>query len=224
MLIALPNLDGSFTCTLFYAFEDFDKLKTKADVKTFFEENLADAIKVMPTYLEDFFANPTSSMVVVRCSPWQYGNKSFLIGDSAHALVPFYGQGMNAGFEDCKVFNDMLEKYEGDWEKILNEYQKERIPNGNAISDLALHNFIVMRDHVTDAKFLLQKKIEAKIHADFPDKWMPLYSMVTFSHTPYSEAQKIGKKQDAIMEKVLAIPDIENTWQEMDFSEVVAEL
>lgn len=204
MLIALPNLDKSFTCTLFFPFEgeiSFEAIQTKAQVVDFFNEKFKDAVPHLPNLKKEFFENPTSSLVTVRCDPWVKGNTA-LIGDSAHALVPFYGQGMNAGFEDCFVFDQLLEKHGGINASLLQEYQDLRIPDGNAIADLALYNFIEMRDKVADKKFVLQKKIEKKLNQLYPDKWIPLYSMVTFSDLRYSEAIARGNKQQAIMDEV----------------------
>jgi kynurenine 3-monooxygenase len=217
MMIALPNMDGNFTCTLFLPFEgekSFENLKTKEQVKLFFETEFPDAVPLMPTLLEDFMNNPTSSLVTVKCSPWTFDNKIGLIGDAAHAIVPFFGQGMNCGFEDCVVLNDLISKHKEDWAKILEEYQTLRKPDGDAIADLAIANFVEMRDRTADPKFILQKKIEARFNSKYPDKWIPLYSMVTYSpDIRYSTALKEGQRQEAIMQKIMAIPDIESKWE-----------
>lgn len=226
MLIALPNLDKSFTCTLFFPFEgpiSFDALKTEADVTAFFNDKFKDAAPHIPTLEKEFFENPTSSLITVRCSPW-VKEKTALIGDSAHAIVPFYGQGMNSGFEDCYVFNQLLEKHGEINDALLEEYQTLRIPDGNAIADLALYNFIEMRDKVADSRFILQKKIEKKLNQQYPDKWVPLYSMTTFSDFRYSEAWALGRKQQAIMDKVLDQPGIEENWEELDIETIINQL
>lgn len=227
MLIALPNLDGSFTCTLFFPFEgsvSFASLQTEKDVIIFFETYFADIIPLLPNFVEEYYTNPTSSLVTVRTNPWVYGSKIALIGDAAHAIVPFYGQGMNAGFEDCFVLNQLLESEQGNWAATLPKYQQARIHNADAIAELALMNFVEMRDLVGKPEFLLRKKIEAKLNALFPDTWIPLYTMVTFSaHIPYSEALRLGKIQNAIMDRVMQIPDIERTWEGLDFEEIVGE-
>jgi kynurenine 3-monooxygenase len=150
--------------------------------------------------------------------------KTALIGDAAHAVVPFYGQGMNAGFEDCFVFNQLLEKHGAINTELLQEYEALRIPDANAIADLALYNFIEMRDKVADEKFILQKKIEKRINELYPEKWVPLYSMTTFSDFRYSEALAMGKKQQAIMDSVLAQPNIEENWEGLDFEGIVERL
>lgn len=218
MLIALPNLDKTFTCTLFFPFEgpqSFSRLDTKEKVKEFFEKTFPDAVPLMPTYLEDFFNNPTSSLVTVKCYPWVREDKFALIGDAAHAIVPFFGQGMNAGFEDCSVLDDLMEHHGDNWDAILEEFQLLRKPDADAIADLAVNNFTEMRDRVADPKFLLQKRIEAKLSEKFPDKWIPAYSLVTFSpHIRYSEALANGQKQEAIMQRIMQQPDIETRWDD----------
>lgn len=228
MLIALPNIDGSFTCTLFFPFDgepSFASLNTKEKVKAFFEKTFTDAVPLMPTLEEDFFTNPTSSLVTVRCYPWIREDKFALIGDAAHGIVPFFGQGMNCGFEDCSVLNSLMDKYGEDWKTILSEYQQLRKPDGDAIAELALNNFIEMRDKVGDPKFLLQKKIEAKLHEKYPDKWIPAYSQVTFSpHIRYSEALQRGQMQETIMQEVMAIPGIEEKWGDSEVENLILKM
>ena len=227
MMIALPNVDGSFTCTLFFPFEgetSFATLDTKEKVRSFFEKTFTDASPLMPTLETDFFTNPTSSLVTVKCFPWIRNDKFALIGDAAHAIVPFFGQGMNCGFEDCAVLNGLIEKHNDNWSAILPEYQSLRKPDGDAIADLALNNFVEMRDKVADPKFLLQKKIEAAFSKKYPDKWIPLYSQVTFSpQIRYSEALVNGQRQEAIMQQVMAIPDIEQKWQDEEIEQLILE-
>lgn len=227
MMIALPNIDGSFTCTLFFPFEgdpSFATLDTKEKVRSFFEKTFTDASPLMPTLEADFFTNPTSSLVTVKCFPWVRGDQFALIGDAAHAIVPFFGQGMNCGFEDCAVLNGLIEKHNDNWSAILPEYQSLRKPDGDAIADLALNNFVEMRDKVADPQFLLQKKIEAAFSKKHPDKWIPLYGQVTFSpQIRYSEALVNGLRQEAVMQQVMAIPDIENKWQNEEVEELILE-
>jgi kynurenine 3-monooxygenase len=227
MLIALPNPDGSFTLTLFFPFTgetSFETLSTKEKVTDFFKSVFPDAYALMPQLLEEFFQNPSSSLVTMRCYPW-VRNKTLLIGDAAHAIVPFYGQGMNAGFEDCRVLNQLLDQFEDDWDQVLPSFQEIRKPNADAIAKLALDNFVEMRDLVNDADFILRKKIESKLHELFPEKWIPLYSMVTFhENIPYSVAYETGQKQKRIMEDVLKQLDIEKNWENLDFKEIVERL
>ena len=228
MMIALPNIDGSFTCTLFFPFEgdvSFATLDTKEKVRSFFEKTFTDAARLMPTLEKDFFNNPTGSLVTIKCYPWIREDKFALIGDAAHAMVPFFGQGMNCGFEDCSVLNSLIEKHDENWSNILSEYQQLRKPDGDAICDLALNNFVEMRDKVADPKFLLQKKIEAAFSKKYPDKWIPLYSQVTFSpQIRYSEALVNGQRQEAIMQQVMAISDIENKWQDEEIETMILDV
>ncbi len=227
MMIALPNPDGSFTCTLFFPFDgntSFQKLKEDQEIYVFLKFNFPDAMALMPDALNDFKTNPTSSLVTVKCFPW-VRNKTLLIGDAAHAIVPFFGQGMNAGFEDCRVLNQLLDQHQDNWDEVLPRFQTLRKPDADAIGKLALDNFIEMRDLVGDADFLLRKKIEAKLHDLFPDKWIPLYSMVTFyDHIRYSDAYSTGQKQKQIMDDVMGIKGIESNWQNLDFEKIVEKL
>lgn len=227
MMIALPNVDGSFTCTLFIAFEgkySLENLKTPEAVKAFFNEHFPDAVPMMPELTEDFFANPNASLVMMKCFPWHYKDQMCLMGDAAHAIVPFYGQGMNCGFEDCTALNRLLDEYQDDFAKVLPAYTKERRPAGDAILELALRNYIEMRDKTADKEFLLQKKIEARFSQRHPEKWIPLYSQVTFSHIPYHEALENGDKQQRIMDQVMKDPDIEVKWDSDEVEQKILSL
>lgn len=213
MLIALPNVDGSFTCTLFLPFEgefSFEQLQSETQINAFFHRFFADATALMPTLIEDFMQNPTSALATMRCNPWNWGSRVLLLGDAAHAIVPFFGQGMNAGFEDCTLLDAMLEQAGGDWEQVIPAFSSKRIPDANAIADLALQNFIEMRDLVADPGFLLKKRIAAALAERWPEEFMPMYSMVSFSHLPYHEALEAGRAQDILLEKLAALPGIEN--------------
>jgi kynurenine 3-monooxygenase len=224
MMIALANLDGSFTVTLFFPMEgdlSFATINNEAAVKDFFEKTFPDSVPLMPGLLSDYFENPTSTLVTVRCNPWNYGDKVFLMGDAAHAVVPFYGQGMNCGFEDATVLDDLIDHTPNDWLTIAREYSRLRVPDGNAIADLALNNYIEMRDLTADPDFLLRKKIERKFADLYPNKWMPLYEQVTFSHIRYSDALKRGNFQRAIMDEIMAIPGIHEKW---DNPEIMAQI
>lgn len=215
MFIAMPNLDGSFTCTLFLPFEgdtSFEQLQEKKDVMRFFKEYFPDVKDQIQDLQEDFFKNPTSAMVTMKCYPWTYWDKVALVGDSAHAIVPFYGQGMNAGFEDIYVLNQLIQEHGDEWETIFQAYQKSRKPNADAIAELSYRNFIEMSSKTANPSFLLQKKIEKSFAEKHPDKWIPVYSRVTFSEQPYAEAMAIGDKQEKIMQKVMAIENIEEIW------------
>jgi kynurenine 3-monooxygenase len=224
MLIALPNTDGSFTCTLFLPFEgtnSFEHLNDARSIENFFEKNFSDVLNLIPDLIDQFTSNPTSSLVTVQCYPWVYKNKYVLLGDAAHAIVPFYGQGMNAGFEDCTILDNILNEFPGDFANALQKFKKERKPNTDAIAELALRNFVEMRDLVIDDRFILRKKIEAKLHKLFPTDWIPLYTMVTFSEMDYAEALRLGKIQDRIMDEVLDISGIETSWENIDFEAVI---
>ncbi|MBI2794630.1 MAG: FAD-dependent monooxygenase [Ignavibacteria bacterium] len=220
MMIALPNIDGSFTCTLFLAHQgspSFDELKTEKNVSAFFQQNFSDAVPMMPTLIQDFAANPESSLVTVKCSPWVLNGKVALIGDAAHAIVPFYGQGMNCGFEDCRVLLECLEAANDDWPMALRYYEAYRKPDADAIADLAVENFIEMRDKVADQRFLRRKKIEAFLHERYPDRFIPQYTLVTFSpNVPYCEARRIGIEQENLMEEFLSDPAIYEDWTKPD--------
>jgi kynurenine 3-monooxygenase len=216
MLIALPNEDGSFTCTLFIPHENninsFENLITKDQINDFFKIEFPDFYKMMPDIADKWGNHPLSPLAIIRCYPWNIG-KTVLMGDAAHATVPFYGQGMNSGFEDCSVMSDLMEKYQENWNLIFDAFQKKQKPNGDAIQDLSLHNYHVMRDFVGDARFLLQNKIESLFSKNNPDKWLPLYSQVSFSDIPYEKALKVGNKQEAIMKEVMQIENIEKIWE-----------
>jgi kynurenine 3-monooxygenase len=205
MLIALPNIDGTFACILFLPFEGIDsfaQLTTAASVNEFFRSNFADALPLMPNLVENFFANPTGSMVTIKCSPWRVGERCLLLGDSAHAIVPFFGQGINCGFEDCTQFFELLDRYGADWERVLSEFELSRKINTDAIADLAVENFVEMRDRVADPRFLFRKKVELALEAKYPRLFVPKYAMVTFQRIPYSIATKRGVIQERILQEL----------------------
>ncbi len=215
MMIALPNLDGSFTCTLFLPFEgeqSFENLNSTENITAFFNQYFPDAVPLMPSLLEDFNENPTSSLVTIRCNPWHYKDSVLLMGDASHAIVPFYGQGMNSGFEDCTILDNLIGEKDGDWHEIIETFNDTRIKDADAIADLALRNFVEMRDLVGDPMFLLRKKIAAHFHKKYPKDFIPVYSMVTFSNIPYSEALAESKAQDQLFEKILSIENIQENW------------
>jgi len=202
MMIALPNPDGSFTCTLFWEFEgarSFATTKTDDDVRRFFGEEFSDAVPLMPTLLEDFKSNPTGSLVTVRCSPWYYRDQVCLLGDAAHAVVPFYGQGMNAAFEDCVVLDECLEKFPDNRERAFAEYFSRRKENADALADLAIGNFIEMRDKTASKTFRAKKKLDHVLEAALPGIYLPLYTMVTFTRIPYAQAARRARFQDRIV-------------------------
>lgn len=224
MLIALPNIDGSFTCTLFFPKTgdlSFESLDTIEKAESFFGEHFSDALALMPHFREEYQSNPAAGMVIVKCFPWTWKDSALLIGDAAHAIVPFYGQGMNCGFEDCSIFSELHDVQHSDWNELMRSYEISRKENADAIAELALRNFIEMRDRVAEPMFLLQKKIEGKFSAAYPHFWTPLYSMVTFSHIPYNEALIAGDKQERIMQTIMKKPNIEQIWDSKEVEDEI---
>lgn len=217
MMIALPNPDGSFTCTLFFPFEgenSFDSLDTPEKVTTFFEEQFPDAVPLMPELLDDFFSNPTGSLVTIRCFPWAWEDKVALMGDACHAIVPFFGQGMNAAFEDCTIMNECIDAHAPDWSKVFSTYQTMRKEHADAIADMALENFIEMRDTVADEHFLFRKKVEHELGRHFTP-YYSRYELVSFSRIPYAEAYRRGELNQVILKEVMK--DIDNP-DDIDFA------
>jgi kynurenine 3-monooxygenase len=251
MLIALPNIDGTFACILFLAFADprktgrlaphefsdaapgggagdaplcaleeprktgrlaphefsdasFEALDSEAEVRQFFETHFPDVTPLMPDLTRNYFANPTGAMVTVRCFPWRVEGKCLLIGDAAHAIVPFFGQGINCGFEDCSILLENLDRHGADWPRVFAEFQQARKANTDAIADLALENFIEMRDRVADPRFLFRKKVELALEAKYPEVFVPKYAMVTFRRVPYAVARARGQVQDRILAELCA--------------------
>ncbi len=213
MLIALPNLDGSFTVTLFLSYDEgqynFNNLTNEDIVLEFFQKEFPDALAVMPNLLEDFFANPTAPLGTIKCSPWHYKGNTLLMGDAAHAIVPFYGQGMNASFEDVVEFDAVLDKHEGDWETVFKAYEKTRKKDTNAIADLAIDNFHEMKDHVANPIFQEKRKLEMALEKAFPNEYSSKYSLVTFNeHIGYRKAMIKGRAQDKAILNLLTDGDI----------------
>ena len=228
MLIALPNPDGTFTCTLFLNHSgdpSFESLQERAVVEAFFERNFGDAMEYLERPVDVFLEKTPAPLFLVQVFPWSFNRRVGLIGDAAHAIVPFYGQGMNCGFEDCAELNSLIETHDHDWDAIFPAYENARKPNGDAIAELSKRNFIEMSDLSGDKGFQLRKKIEAKFSDSFPDLWTPLYSMVTFSpEVPYSEALRVGDEQKGIMDKIMQLPDIETNWNEQYVMDQLHEL
>lgn len=202
MMIALPNPDGSFTCTLFWEFKgprSFETTTSDEEIRRFFDDEFPDAVPLMPTLLEDFRENPTGSLVTIRCAPWFHKDKVALVGDAAHAVVPFYGQGMNAAFEDCVVLDECLAELPGNREWAFTEYFRKRKPNADALAALAVQNFIEMRDKTASKTFRAKKKLDHWLEAMLPGIYLPLYAMVTFTRMPYAVAAKRARIQNAIV-------------------------
>lgn len=221
MLIALPNIDGSFTCTLFLPFDgeiSFSKIKSSTDLLVFFKTYFPDAHALMPSLEEDYFHNPLSSLINVSCWPWSYNNSVLVMGDAAHSIVPFYGQGMNAGFEDVRIFDELLETPELDLHELFMTFEQSRKPNTDAIAQMALDNFLEMSQKVADESFIIRKKIDALLHEKYGHLWLPQYTMVTFSpDLSYSDAFIIGKKQTKILDEIMKTPDIEKLWETLNY-------
>lgn len=199
MMIALPNLDRTFTCTLFLAQKEFDALDSKAKVREFFLKTFPDAVPLLPNLAEEFFRNPTGGLVTVRSSPWHVKGQALLIGDAAHAIVPFFGQGMNAAFEDCETVLDLFIKHNGDWSKTFPRVFEARKTNSDAIARMALDNFIEMRDTSADPRFARKRQLEHQLEAKFPGQFFSKYSMVSFQRFPYAEALRRGQVQDEVL-------------------------
>jgi kynurenine 3-monooxygenase len=208
MMIALPNPDGSFTCTLFWEFKgprSFETTTSDADVRRFFDEEFPDAVPLMPALLEEYRGNPTGSLVTIRCAPWFHKDKVALVGDAAHAVVPFYGQGMNAAFEDCVVLDECLAAFPDNRARAFAEYFSRRQKNADALADLAVENFIEMRDKTASRVFRAKKKLDHLLEGLLPGIYLPLYAMVTFTRMPYAEAARRARIQDAIIYGTAAV-------------------
>ncbi|MEY2519907.1 MAG: kynurenine 3-monooxygenase [Verrucomicrobiota bacterium] len=202
MMIALPNPDGSFTCTLFWEFKgprSFETTKRDDEVRRFFDEEFPDAVPLMPALLEEYRENPTGSLVTVRCAPWHYKDKVALVGDAAHAVVPFYGQGMNAAFEDCVVLDECLAEFADSRERAFAEYFLRRKKNADALADLAVENFVEMRDKTASRVFRAKKRLDHALEGLLRGVYLPLYAMVTFTRMPYAQAARRARVQDAIV-------------------------
>lgn len=227
MLIALPNMDGSFTCTLFMPYTgavSFDSIQSEAAIVSFFQTHFPDALQLMPDLVELYTSNPVNSLVTTTCFPWVYKDKVALIGDAAHAVVPFYGQGLNAGLEDVNVLLDCLADQPDQWEQALDAYQYARKVNADAIAELSYRNFKEMSELTANPMFLLRKKIESMFAKKYPELWLPLYDRVTFSEGSYQEALAIGDQQAQIMDVIMATADIETLWDSLEIEEKIKQL
>jgi len=224
MLIALANEDGSFTCTLFMPHDNhessFANLNTREEVENFFKTTFPDFYDMMPDVVSSWNDHPLSSLAIIRCFPWHHG-KTVLMGDAAHATVPFYGQGMNSGFEDCTVMHELMLKHNEDWDKVFAEFSEMRKPDGDALQDLSIHNYHVMRDFVGDPQFLLQKQFERRIEQLYPEKYLALYTQVSFTNIRYSEAWEKGMKQDKFIKNIMAENDIQKLMDEGNVDELI---
>ena len=211
MLIALPNMDGSFTVTLFLSYSEglynFDNLITEEKIIEFFKKDFPDTLSLIPDVLKEFENNPTGKLGTIKCYPWSYKGNTLLLGDSSHAIVPFYGQGMNASFEDVYVFDNVLNQFEGDWSTVFSEFQKQRKIDTDAIADLAIDNYYEMRDHVANPLFKEKRIVEMNLEKYFPTEYFSKYSLVTFNeYIGYNEAMTKGRAQDKVLLKMAENP------------------
>ena len=205
MLIALPNLDGGFTATLFLPNEGeqgFSMLTTEAQVSAFFNQQFPDTLALMPRIKEEFFSRPTGRLSTIRVTPWHFQDRALIVGDAAHAIVPFHGQGMNCAFEDCSAFHQCLARFGEDWDSVFSEFEAMRKPNADAIADLSLENYIEMRSTVRDPRFQLKKELAWRLEDRHPDRFIPRYSMVMFHRIPYAEAKRRGVIQSEILNRL----------------------
>ena len=227
MLLGFPNLDGSFTCSLHLPFDgplSFASIRTEEDLHGLFNDSFPDTVSMIPNLVNDFFAHPANSMITIKCAPWSYQNKVALIGDSAHSIFPSYGQGANAGFEDCAMLSDCMEKYGDDWRRVLSEFEKQRHPNTDAIADLCIEHFSELRDHTGTHAFLLKKEIERKLNETYPEKYLDLYSMISFTQMPYTEALRVDREQRAIVEQIMSVKEVEKKLNSVEVNALISNL
>lgn len=219
MMMALANFDGSFTVTLYLPKEKFASLTSSEKILNLFQNEFSDALQLMPSVVSEFQQNPQGNLGTVRCSRWVINDSIALIGDAAHAIVPFFGQGMNCGFEDCTTLNNLLEPATQNWAQILKQYETIQKPNAQAIADMALENWVEMRDRVADKKFLFRKKLESELEKKYPHCYKSRYGLVTYTLVPYALAQKAGELQRQILDELTSngaetLDDI--SWQQAD--------
>jgi 2-polyprenyl-6-methoxyphenol hydroxylase and related FAD-dependent oxidoreductases len=231
MLIALPNLNGGFTVTLFLpnqGEESFASLIDKHTLIAFFNQRFPDVLPLMPHLAEEFFNHPTGRLSTIRTTPWHYRGEGLILGDAAHAIVPFHGQGMNCAFEDCSALNECLTRLGEDWETVFAEFEAKRAPNAEAIADLSLENYIEMRSTVRDPNFQLKKELAWRLEECYPDRFIPRYSMVMFHRTPYAEAKRCGVIQNQILETLLSgihsLNEVDYTYADHLIKEKLGEL
>lgn len=227
MLLGFPNLDGSFTCSLHLPFEgplSFESIRSEDDLRALFNDSFPDAVSMIPGLVSEFFAHSANFMITIKCAPWSYQGKVALIGDSAHSIFPSYGQGANAGFEDCAALFDCMEKYGDDWSRVLTEFEKLRHPNTDAIADLCIEHFHELRDHVGTPKFLLKKEIERKLNDAYPEKYLDLYSMISFTQMPYTEALRVDREQRAIVDRIMSVKEVDKKLNSVEVNALINNL
>jgi kynurenine 3-monooxygenase len=227
MLTAFPNLDGSFGATLLLPFEgeaSFASLRSPGALAAFFARVFPDATALFPHLADEFFARPTASIVTIRCSPWTYRGRVALIGDAAHAMVPFLGQGMNAGLEDGMVLADLVARHGDDWDGAFRAYERDRKPQCDAVTELARQHFHELAERIADPAHRRRREVELELARRFPDRFVPLYAMIAFTHIPYAEARAIAAAQDAVVREVMALADLESRWGTPDLDHTIAGL
>jgi kynurenine 3-monooxygenase len=227
MLIAFPNTDQSFTCSLHLPFEgspSFESIITPGHLTRLFKESFPDAVDFIPGLIDSFFENPTNPMITVKCSPWSYKDKVTILGDAAHSIYPSYGQGANAGFEDCTVLDECIRERPNDRATMLRAFEDRRRPNTDAIAELCVHHFTELHDLVGTPRFLLRKRIERKLNQLYPSDYKDLYSMISFTCLPYIEALQIDRKQRAIVDRLMQVAGSENDLDSPEMEHMMAEL
>ena len=227
MAIAFPNRDGSFTCAVHMPFEgalSFESLRLKTDAIALFRESFPDLVESLSTLTANFLSQRPNAMETVNCEPWSVGGKVLLIGDAAHAVLPSYGQGANAGFEDCRLLDEALDRFGPDWKAVCDDFEQLRRPDTDVLAELCTYHFVELCDLVADDSFQLRRRIERRIHEMFPDRFSSLYSMITFSSLPYSQAQMVDRQQSAIIDKLTQIPNIEDALEREQFHRIVNQM
>ena len=207
MLIALPNMDHSFTCTLFFPLDgevSFSTMGSREKISELFNSYFPDTIELIPDLINEFQSNPIGKLATVYCDKWHYKDKTMIFGDAAHAVVPFFGQGMNASFQDCSVINELIIRYNGEWSEVHSEFSNQQVPNGHAIADMALENYIEMRDSVNEPLYQRRRELEFELEEKFNDRFIPRYSMVSFHNMPYSKVYERGAVQSNLINGYLS--------------------
>jgi kynurenine 3-monooxygenase len=214
MSIGFPDREGTFNCSLLLPYRgahSFETLRTEENVLQCFQELFPDAVGLVPGLVEQFFSRPPNSLVTIRCNPWSYEDKVLLVGDAAHAILPSYGQGANAAFEDCRILDQCIDECGGDWYAVFREFEQRRRPSLNVLADLCVEHFVELTEHVADPKFLRRREVERRLEEVYPDLYQPLYSMVSFTSRPYAEALRISRLQSAAIDEIVLIEGIERS-------------
>jgi kynurenine 3-monooxygenase len=223
-MLGLPNLDGSFTLSFILPYEgplSFASIRTPEDLLELFKHSFPDALPMLPTLTDDYFSRPPTSLITIRCAPWTVGDKVALIGDAAHAIVPYYGHGANAGFEDCHTLAQLIQQYGEDWRKVLSEYERQRRPNTDTIAELSLRHHAELRDWCGQRRFLVRKEVERKLNRLYPARYSSLYAMVTFQDRPYQQAVQADQAQRGIVEHIMQLENVDERWDSPEVEELM---